>query len=264
MDSSADVADSIGCIQLTRSNLFDQIAEQIQQIIVKGGLQEGQRLPPERELTQRLGASRPVTREATKVLQERGLVSIRPGSGTYVTQPASHTVTRPLSLYLRSEPTAMRDILEIRHLLEVQLVGLAVTRADEGDLEELELATDEMEEALRSLKEAGNPTDRSRAAQEFAAANVSFHISLVRASGNRLAGLVLEPIMQLLLEAGWSLAMQTGGSETAPLLHRQIIAGIRDQDIAGCREAIREDIGVSAAAWARLENDSSLLHIALP
>ena len=71
-------------------------------------------------------------------------------------------------------------------------------------------------------------------------------------------------IMQLLLEAGWSLAMQTGGSETAPRLHRQIISGIRDQDIAGCRVAISEDIGLSATSWARLENDSSLVDIVLP
>ena len=143
-------------------------------------------------------------------------------------------------------------------------MGLAVRRASEDDLRDLELATDEMEEALRALRAAANPVERSRAAQEFATSNVSFHLNVIRASGNQLAGLVLEPIMQLLLEAGWSLAMQTGGSEKAPLLHREIISGIRDQDISRCRTAIKEDIGLSATSWARLENDSSLVQIVLP
>ena len=73
-------------MQVKRERLSEQIAEQIQRNIIEGKLKQGDRLQPERDLAEQFGVSRTVIREATKVLQERGLVKVITGSGTYATR----------------------------------------------------------------------------------------------------------------------------------------------------------------------------------
>jgi len=90
-------------VSVKRTRLSEQIAEQIQQIIVQGHLQAGDRLPPERELAEQLGVSRTVVREATKVLEERGLVKIVTGSGTYATRVQPSVVSQSIGFKFSGE-----------------------------------------------------------------------------------------------------------------------------------------------------------------
>src|SRR5438876_401286 len=97
---------------LTRSD----VAAQLEAEVLSGGLEDGAKLPSERELALRLGVSRPLVREALRSLAERGLVEISPGRGTFVRTASMAEAVRPLgSHYLRQKITA-------RHLLEVRMI----------------------------------------------------------------------------------------------------------------------------------------------
>ena len=85
-DDGTNEGNSLETLQIRRESLSEQVAEKIQQFIIQGHLRPGDRLPPERELGEQLGVSRTVIREATKQLQERGLVKVLTGSGTYVSK----------------------------------------------------------------------------------------------------------------------------------------------------------------------------------
>jgi GntR family transcriptional repressor for pyruvate dehydrogenase complex len=71
-------------VPVQTTKLFEQITEQIEQRILRGELQSGDRLPTERELAEQFHASRTAVREAMKILAQKGLLAIRPGRGPIV------------------------------------------------------------------------------------------------------------------------------------------------------------------------------------
>ena len=81
-------------IKVQRVPLYEQIVNQLEDLIIANKLQPGDRLPSERQLAERLGVGRPAIREAILVLQERGLVESMPGSGTYVRQVSGGSIAR--------------------------------------------------------------------------------------------------------------------------------------------------------------------------
>ena len=81
-----------------RRRLTDEVVDQIQDLIVKSELRVGDPLPPERELAQRLQVSRNVLRHAVGMLSQKGLVEVRPGSGTYVTHPSGSFIGESLHI----------------------------------------------------------------------------------------------------------------------------------------------------------------------
>ncbi|MDQ3943392.1 MAG: GntR family transcriptional regulator, partial [Actinomycetota bacterium] len=117
--------------QTRRGRLRDRAADQLLEMVVSGGLEPGERLPPERELCARLGVSRTVVREALNLLEARGLISIEHGRGAVVSGGNTDAVRDTLGLILRVRPKALWELLEMRKILEVEISGLAAERATE-------------------------------------------------------------------------------------------------------------------------------------
>src|SRR5579884_3054238 len=88
-------------IPVQTTKLFEQITEQIEQQILRGELQSGDRLPTERELAVQFHVSRTAVREAMKLLEQKGLVDMRPGRGTLVIDGTSQAVRHSLGLMMR-------------------------------------------------------------------------------------------------------------------------------------------------------------------
>src|SRR5215472_12036264 len=99
-----------------RSNkVYQQIAEQIEQLILSGKLRSGDRLPTERELAQQFQASRTAVREAMKTLAQKGLVDMRPGRGTIVIDGTSRAMRYSLDLLVRVGQTVNSgSLVEVR------------------------------------------------------------------------------------------------------------------------------------------------------
>src|SRR6185503_5904207 len=131
-------------VQVRRESLSAQAAEQIQQFIMRGELRPGDRLPPPPELSEQLGVSRTVVREATKLLQERGLIKVLTGSGSFVSKVESAAISQSISLFMWGHGHAFHDLLEIRKMFEVEIAGLAAERATADEIRQLEEALVQM------------------------------------------------------------------------------------------------------------------------
>ena len=171
------------------ATLTPNIVKQLVELIQKGHLQLGSRLPPERQLAQMLGVSRPSVRQAVKALEAMGIIVCRAGSGNFITSDvsASRLLAGPIRFAVSANRISRKDLFEMRHITEVQVTGLAAERAKAADLAAMRYELDEME------KQRGDY-------RAIAQCDLRFHLAVLRACGNDVFGLLYEPIYYLLWE----------------------------------------------------------------
>ena len=118
-------------------NVVEQVAEHLAHLIADGLLAPGEKLPGETVLARRLGVSRPTLREAIGVLRGRGLVEVRPRSGTFVGSALDRGALDAIGDLLAVEPARIWDLLEIRRVVDAGAAALAAERRSAADLAEL-------------------------------------------------------------------------------------------------------------------------------
>jgi GntR family transcriptional repressor for pyruvate dehydrogenase complex len=160
---------------LNTRKLSDQIVAQLEMLLLEGSFRPGDRLPPERQLAEQLGVSRPSLREAIQKLAARGLLLSRQGGGTYVTEGLDAGFTPPWQEMLVRHPELQGDVLEFRRMLEGTVARLAAERATEGDRERIGRLYAQMQQA-----HAGNERERT------SEIDVGFHQALADAAHNAL------------------------------------------------------------------------------
>src|SRR5262245_42895541 len=111
--------------------------EQVMNLVARGALQPGQRLPPERVLADQLGVSRPTLREAICALTVLGVLDVTPGAGTYVSRLTPEVLARPLRFMIEANPGSLRELFEFRLQLEVGAAEVAATRINATDIRRL-------------------------------------------------------------------------------------------------------------------------------
>lgn len=153
--------------------LSDDIVEQLETLIAEGTFKAGERLPAERVLAEQFGVSRPSLREALQKLVARGLLVSRQGGGNYVSQTLGRGVTDPLLALLESQPSAHRDLLEFRAVLEGACAYQAARRATAQDHQRLQAAHQALEASY---------ANNSR--QQEGGADAHFHLAIAEASHN--------------------------------------------------------------------------------
>jgi len=203
--------------------LYEQVADQIADMIRRGEFQAGQRLPAERDLAKSVGVSRPVVREAMVALEIAGLVEVRTGSGAYVRQPENGERT----LNAGHSPT---DVLNARMIVEGEAAALAAANASEHDIEAVADAVRQM----ITEHDVGRP---------WSAADLAFHVAVAFASGNAVLAMVVErlwqeqygPVFAILSERA-----HLAENWTATLNgHQAILEAIRWRDPAAARQRMR-------------------------
>ncbi|KAB0681398.1 FadR/GntR family transcriptional regulator [Aureimonas leprariae] len=180
--------------------LYRQVADQLRGLIERGEYSSGDRLPPERELSERLGISRPTVREALIALEVEGWVRIRVGSGIYV------TAREPAATGVRIEADGPFEILGARELIESAVAAQAATLAGPH-----EVAT--LDEVLAEAERGGHPSPETIALDRL------FHVGVAGIVGNpvvtRLVGELFDKRMSPYFErlsgyfengASWRLA----------------------------------------------------------
>jgi GntR family transcriptional repressor for pyruvate dehydrogenase complex len=213
--------------QARRGRLRDRAADQLLEMVVSGGLEPGERLPPERELCARLGVSRTVVREALNLLEARGLISIEHGRGAVVSGGNTDAVRDALGLILRVRPKVLWELLEMRAILEVGISGLAAERATEEDTEAMRVQLERMAAAID-------------APEGYVDADVEFHALLARAARNGVLLTMLEPIVDLLRASRRVSASRRPGSALRALgEHEEILRRVEAGDAEGARREMR-------------------------
>ena len=130
--------------KIQQPKLADAIAEQLEQMILEGSLESGQRLPSERDLALQLEVSRPTVRDAILRLESKGLLERRQGRGTWVKKVIDEALIEPLFQLLATHQEAQLDLLEFRHALEGISAYYAALRGTETDFQQLQDALDDV------------------------------------------------------------------------------------------------------------------------
>jgi GntR family transcriptional repressor for pyruvate dehydrogenase complex len=207
--------------------LYEQIVAQIEERILNGELRPGDKLPAERELADQFGVSRTAIREAMKALTYSGLVVIQPGRGTFVTDISSKVVRHSFDMLVRgSNETGIKDLIEIREILEPEIAALAAVRAGSEDIES-------MEEAVRAMDMAMDDPET------FIEADLDFHLALAQGSNNVLIPALIDTLVELLREHRKRAASVEGGMSRGQPHHKIILAAIKNNDANAARNSMR-------------------------
>ena len=166
-------ASTVRFAELEVRKLSTLLADSITETILKNGMQPGDRLPPEREMREQFGVGRGTLREALRVLEAEGLIIVRAGphGGPLVAKPDADRLARLLILLLIAWGATLRDVYEVRVVLEPLAVAQAATAATPEQLEAIRAS----EQAVRDAMD-----DEPRLIEE----NQRFHRLLAEASGN--------------------------------------------------------------------------------
>lgn len=215
-------------------NVAEDVAARIQQLIVVNELQDGTRLPSERDLAQSLKTSRPTISQAMRILVTRGLVESRRGSGAYVSRRPETGLAASVDLMLELNHNSVRQLADLRLWLET----MSITRA-------IEVATDEeiahCEAALERLQNATGDT------AAWMSADTQFHAAVAAASHNSYLMSLFDSIHSALVNYEYDAWIhQRGtprwlrGTEAAAMtaIHVPIVAALRARDEEAGRIAV--------------------------
>lgn len=210
-----------------RKAIAELVVQRILDLVRRGQLTAGERLPPERELAVQLDVSRPTVREALRALSILGVLEIRHGGGVYVTSLDEDDLLSPLDFYVSLNADNLAELFDARMSYDPMIAGLAVHRLNDSEIDRLQ----DLVDAQRA-----NPED----AELFHDTDAEFHKTIVEASGN----IFLARVGKLLLALG-----ETGRREfqqrTATRLrsiedHGVIVAALRARDIDAAQQAMRQ------------------------
>jgi GntR family transcriptional repressor for pyruvate dehydrogenase complex len=172
--------------RIKKIDLTEEVIKRMKELLERGDLRAGSKLPPERELAEMLGISRPSLRQALKALSVMGIIKGRPGYGTYVTDRFSEILSEPLHfLMLFKENLPFTELFEARAIIETKLASLAASRVTEDDLKL-------MEQSLKGMK------DNLNSPKGFLDHEIRFHKAIIDAAGNSLLSMVMDILYKLL------------------------------------------------------------------
>lgn len=179
-----DAVELTGIGPVSTARRADAVAEQIRNLIISERIGAGARLPPERELALRFGASRPTVSQALRSLSLMGLVEIRHGSGAYVVRRPEVMVAASVNLMLDLDTQSASHLLQLRLWLEMIGVRAAAQAGPDGA---------GIQAALGKLHDAAGSTS------ELVAADTVFHATVVRSAGNPYLAAIYESVHSALL-----------------------------------------------------------------
>ncbi|MEN6488342.1 MAG: FadR/GntR family transcriptional regulator [Smithella sp.] len=161
--------------------IYEEIVNQIKNMISTGTFKPGDRLPSERDMAELLGVSRASVREAVTVLQAMGILEVKPGDGTFVAFSDHSEMIEPLALVLSIENNPLAQLMEVRCILEGEAAAFAAIRASQDNKQQ-------MMDVLNDMKDTA---ERREQGVQF---DLLFHFAIAQATQNR----VLERIIKTL------------------------------------------------------------------
>lgn len=214
-------------------NLSNVVIRKVQEMILNGELQEGDKLPPEREMTQLLGIGRPALREGLKSLEMLGLVERRHGLGNYIVNNVQVSYFEPLSLSFMLNHGTPNEILEMRSCLETYTAGKAAEITTPMD--------------IRNLRAIAGQMVSAKTPSEKAVFDRNLHFEIVRITGNMLMYNIMENVSYLIdrfFERSVQLSYFEGDSiENIYKEHEAIISALERHDSVAATEAMKQHLG---------------------
>jgi GntR family transcriptional repressor for pyruvate dehydrogenase complex len=216
-------------------SVVEQIIETFKTHIMKGELRPGQRLPSETELSQQLGVGRSAVREAMKILEAMGVVTIQQGNGTFISDKPSSKLLNPLMFAIMLEAGMALEFYELRYTTQVGYCELAAEKATEADWQAIETAATALEKYVE------NPDYDFKTLCDL---DLQFHYAILDATHNPLIIKIGRTVEELFFNSFYT---SMSGSGNIVRHHQIIMNGLRD----GSPQAIRQAVATSLDYWKK-------------
>ncbi len=209
--------------------VYQQVADQIQKMILNGSLKSGDRLPAEREMAEMFRVSRTSIREAVRALDILGLIECRQGGGNFIRKDFGKSFFEPLSISFKLRNGGYLDILETRKMLEIEAAGLAAGRMSETQRSE-----------LKEISEKLNAATGEKLCTKL---DAEFHYKIIECTGNYLIisfyGAISE-LMKTFITDSRKLFSEPDKRLSLQKQHREIAEAICSVNPARASQAMRK------------------------
>jgi GntR family transcriptional regulator, transcriptional repressor for pyruvate dehydrogenase complex len=217
---------------IERPNTYELLAQRLLTLIASGEIAGGEPLPSERELVERFGVGRSSVREALRMLESKGLIDQR-GKGRFVVSEPQNPLNSSLQVLLELQEVDMRELFEVREVLEGETAAFAAERRTDEDVLAIAETIDAMAASLHS-------------ADSYIDADLQFHLAIARASRNRIALHMMHAIREILRRSLLTLYAVPGGPEGSVAHHRRILDAVIAGDPEAARQRMREHLQIVA------------------
>src|SRR5215217_6284770 len=214
------------------------VIAQLREMIHRGDLRPGDRLPPERDLSKLLGVSRPTLRAGIRSLAAVGVLQSRQGAGTFVVKadgPPSLD-SSPLRLMASLHGFTSSEMFEARKSLEMAVAGLAAERATSDQMASMS------EEVAGMFASLDDP-------EQFLVHDMRFHQAVAAASGNRILTSLMNMVATILFDTRRKTVKRARDLKESAEMHRQVYRAIRERNTEAARAAMREHLERAQLAW---------------
>lgn len=221
--------------RIDHSRTADEVVQQVESLILEGVLRAGDRLPGERDLSRQFDVSRPILRDALKVLEAKGLIVTRHGGGTHVADVIGQVFTRPVLDLIASHSKASVDYMEYRREMEGIAAEYAARRVTDDDRALLD-------RIMARMIAAHEQADFG----EEAASDVEFHSAIGECAHNIILLHTLRSCYRLLTDEVFENRLQVfslpGAREALLAQHIDIHAAVVGGNPARARRAAMDHI----------------------
>jgi DNA-binding FadR family transcriptional regulator len=226
----------------------DILANDLRERILHDEFPEGTALPPERELVEQTRMSRTTVREALRILEVQGLVSIRSGraGGAFVHRPGGQSVADSVGLVIRGQQIRFAALMETREAIEPSCAELAARYRSEDDLSRIDQA---------NVALGGENAPLS----DFLQANIDWHMAVAVATHNELLSGFMQAISRAIYTATDNQSfVDAEVRRSTALAHRSITKAIRDRDPASAARRMRSHVHAYAEAIHAAEDQTQI------
>jgi DNA-binding FadR family transcriptional regulator len=228
--------------------LTSRTLAQILSLIEKRNYDPGERLPSERELSERFGVGRGVVRESLSVLENLRYLKRKRNSGIYLTSTPERISLETLSLFSELGINLTKDkitqALEVKTIIEVQAILLACQRRTEEQLEEIEDIVRRFDEAIAG---SGEP---------IADLDYEFHMALFKATHNTVLIQMVNPFYIISSHRREIFFSDIARCKVSNQQHKQLLACLRKQDAATAQKIMLDHIGRGESGLLRNESET--------
>ncbi|MGE4583686.1 MAG: FadR/GntR family transcriptional regulator [Sphaerochaeta sp.] len=234
LDQEKELAMDVSQFSLSRTNLSQQVADHLEEVILSSPTSKvSEKLPSEMKLAKQYNVSRPVIREAMKLLQERGLITLKNGSGAYITRPETDTVMNAVNRIMQVDRISADDLTQVREILELSSVDLAVKKITDADIEKMDAILSRFEDKTLPLKERVKLDEQ-------------FHLAIAQAAGNDLLTMFIGVLTSLLRDYMGKGILIEGGIDDGIRRHRIIFEALANRDPQAAHKAMVDHLKVSS------------------
>ena len=230
-----------GSMRTTRApKTSERVARELVNHIVENDLAEGTKLPNEKQLVEVFDVGRTTLREALRLLETRGVITIRPGpgGGPVVRRPRPDDLREGLTLILQFTGASLIDVFEARATLEPMIARLAADRLTDAQLDDLQASVVEMR-------------DSSDDHEVFLAENARFHSIIAEATGSSVLWVFNETLNSIADGAVVGVEYTPRRRLAVAAAHEKIVQALRARDARAAEEAMRDHVGEAGAYWKR-------------